>query len=141
MSIIESLKTYFAQYDGLEDGSPLYVDFLGETPVSYSIVPLAGTKVLQEYIDGSKLCAYPFAFQSVESTADELARIASFVSYETLSDWFDTQTDAEDLPDLGTGKTAESIEALNWAYLFQQGSSDTGVYQIQAVLRYKQAAS
>jgi hypothetical protein len=36
------------------------------------------------------------------------------------------------------GKTATAIEATGWAYLYEQGQSDTGVYQIQCRLTYEQ---
>ena len=58
--------------------------------------------------------------------------------FEALADWFESQTEAGILPTLSEGKTAVSIEASNWAYLYEQGTSDKGIYQIQCKLVYEQ---
>ncbi|MEN6300822.1 MAG: chloramphenicol resistance protein, partial [Anaerolineaceae bacterium] len=57
---------------------------------------------------------------------------------EEFADWLESQTAAGVLPTPGTKKTAESIEATGWGYLFEQGDSDTGIYQIQCKLVYRQ---
>lgn len=141
MSIIESLRTYLAAYTGLEDGAPLWVDHLGSRPTEYAIVPIAGGKILERYLSGSSLREYHFAFRSMESTADDLERMENSGFYEGLADWLEAQTEAGNLPDLGSGKTAQTVEATGWAYLYEQGKSDTGIYQIQCRLEYVQGAS
>jgi hypothetical protein len=138
MSIISSVKTYLATYSGLTVGAPLWVDYLGSHPTQYGIVPLAGTKVVESYIDGGGLREFPFAFQSMESTADELERLENNGFYEAFADWLDAQTLAGILPTLAAKKTPEKIEATGWAYLYEQGQSDTGVYQVQCKLTYEQ---
>jgi hypothetical protein len=138
MSVLSAIKTYLATYTGLKTGAPLWVDYLGSDPTQYAVVPLAGGKIVEEYIDGGSLREYPFAFQSMESTADELARLENNGFYELLSDWLDAQTAAGTLPVLGTGKTTELIEATTWGYLFEQGVSDTGIYQVNCRLVYHQ---
>lgn len=139
MSIIESLRTYLAAYAGLESGAPLWVDHLGSRPTEYAIVPIAGGKILERYLDGGSVREYHFAFRSTESTADDLERMENSGFYESLADWLEEQTEAGDLPDLGDGKTAKVIEATGWAYIYEQGQSDTGIYQIQCRLEYEQA--
>jgi hypothetical protein len=99
---------------------------------------LTGTRVVEEYINGTKVMSYPFAFQSMESTADDLARLESAGFYEAFADWLDSQTDAGSLPELPAGKTAEEIQALGWGYLYEEGESQTGIHQIQCELIYKQ---
>jgi hypothetical protein len=138
MSIISSIKTYLATYTGLESGAPIWVDYLGSVPVQYSIVPLPGSRIVEQYIDGSSLREFPFAFQTVKSTADNLERLESIGFQEEFADWLESQTAAGVLPTPGTKKTAESIEATGWGYLFEQGDSDTGIYQIQCKLVYRQ---
>ena len=138
MSIISSVRTYLATYTGLKTGAPLWVDYLGNNPSEYAVIPLAGGKVVETYIDGSSQREFPFAFQSMESTADDLERLENSGFFETFSDWLETQSEAGTLPTLGAGQTAELIEATGWGYLYQQGNSDTGVYQIQCRLEYKQ---
>lgn len=138
MSVIESVQDYLKSYSDLKSGAPVWVDFLSNTPVEYSIQPLPGERILESYINGSSLRAFFFAFQSMESTADDLERLGTQGFYETFADWLEEQTEIENLPTLDAGKEAESIGATGWGYLFQQGDSQTGVYQIQCRLVYKQ---
>lgn len=138
MSIIEALRTYLATYTGLKTGAPLWVDYLDPTPPQYGIIPLPGEKIVESYIDGGSLREFPFAFQSMESTADNAERIDTQEFFETFSDWLETQTEAGVLPTLSTKKTALSIEALSWGYYIEEGESGTGVYQITCKLVYEQ---
>jgi len=138
MSIINALRTYLSTYESLKAGAPLFVDHIGDGPTEYAIIPLPGSQIVEEYVDGSSVREYPFAFQSAESTADDLERIENSGFYEDFAAWLESQTDAEDFPTLSSGKTPEKIEALGWAFLYQQGESDTGIYQIQCKLTYIQ---
>lgn len=140
MSIIESVQTYIKTYTSLKSGAPVWVDYMGANPTEYSIVPLPGARIIESYITGGSLRSYPFAFQSMESTADDLERLGTQGFFEAFADWLEQQTENEILPTLGAGQTAESIESTGWGYLFQQGESDTGVYQIQCLLTFKQEA-
>jgi len=139
MSIISAVKTYMLTYSSLDAGAPMWVDFLGTNPTQYAIVPLPGPKVVAWYLHGGSMREFPFAFQSMQSTADELERLENSGFYEALSDWFETQTKVGTLPtSLGTGRTATAIEAIGWAFLYEQGESATGVYQINCKLSYEQ---
>jgi hypothetical protein len=138
MSIIESVKTFIATYSGLANGAALQVDQLDNTPTQYAIMPLPGARIVETYINDATLREYPFAFESTEYTADDLQRIDVNGFYEDFADWLSSQTDAGTLPTLATGKNAIKIEALGWGYLFSDGDSGTGVYQIQCKLTYEQ---
>ncbi|MBV5322617.1 MAG: hypothetical protein JZU60_02130 [Ilumatobacteraceae bacterium] len=138
MSIISSVKTYLATYTGLATGAPLWVDHLGSTPTEYAVVPLAGSRIAERYIDGGSSREFPFAFQSMESTADELERLENSGFYEAFADWLESQSLVGTLPTLGAKQTATDIQALGWAYIYEQGQSSTGVYQIQCKLTYEQ---
>ncbi len=138
MSLISALKTYLATYTGLASGAPIWVDYLGQKPTEYAVIPLAGTRIAERYIDGGSSRKFPFAFQSMESTADELERLENNGFYEAFSDWLDAQTVAGVLPTLGAKQTATEIQALGWGFLYEQGQSSTGVYQIQCELTYEQ---
>lgn len=138
MSIISGLRTYLATYSALPSGAPLWVDYLGQVPTEYSINPIAGARIVEQYIDGGSVREFPFAFQSTESTADNLERIETLGFYEAFADWLETQSDAGTLPTLGAKQTSEKIEALGWGFLFSPGESGTGIYQIQCKLTYFQ---
>lgn len=138
MTLIQSVKNYIETYAGLKENAPLWVNYLGAEPTEYAIVPLPGDRILEAYITGKERRAYPFAFQSMERTADELERLENIGFYETFAAWLDSQSEAGVLPTLDSGLTAEKIEAVNWGYLFEQGESSSGVYQIQCRLIYEQ---
>ncbi len=138
MSILSAVQEYIAAYSELKEDAPVWVNYLGSVPTEYTIVPLAGERIVEEDIVGNTTREFPFALQSMESTAAELERIQTQEFYEAFADWLESQTLLLDFPTLETGKTATKIEALGWAYLFQQGESSTGVYQIQCKLTYDQ---
>lgn len=137
-TVIGGVKDYLQDYSGLKTNAPVWVDALGPNPTEYAIIPIPGEKVVETYINGGSLREFPFAFQSMESTADELERLETNGFFEALADWFESQTESGILPTLSEGKTAVSIEASNWAYLYEQGTSDKGIYQIQCKLVYEQ---
>ncbi len=138
MTIIESVKTFIATYSGLTASVPLSVDALGDTPTEYGIIQLPGNKIVESYINGGSLREFPFAFQSTMSTADELERIINSGFYESFADWLESQTLAGTLPTMETGKTAETIEAVGWGYIQDQGDSGTAIYQVTCRLIYAQ---
>lgn len=140
MSIIEAVQTYLRSYSALKEDAPIWVDHLGNTPTEYAVVPLPGSGVVEEYVSGKSLRQFQFAFQSMESTADDLTRLSNSGFFEALSEWFDSQTKAGTLPELESGKTPTEIKALGWGFLYQQGQSETGVYLIQCGLEYIQDA-
>lgn len=140
MTLISAVQTYILTYTELVSGAPVWVDFLNDQPTAYSIVPLPGTRALETYLDGSSLREFPFAFQIMESTADDAARLENIGFAEAFAAWLETQTKAGTLPTLGAGQVSYEIEATVWGFLFQQGQSETGIYQVSCRLVYEQAA-
>lgn len=138
MSLISAVRTYLKTYSALKSGAPVWVNFIGATPTEYGVIPIAGSKIIESYISGKTLREFPFAFQSTESTADDLARLEAHGFYEAFAEWLDSQSEAGIFPSLAAGKTPESIEATGWGYLYEQGQSDTGIFQINCRLVYLQ---
>lgn len=136
-SIVEAIKTYLAAYTELVTNAPLSIDFLGTALPGYSIVSLPGGGWIEKYIGGGGIKEYTFAFQSEFSTADEAERLDNCGFYEAFSEWLDAQTEANNLPILPAGKTSEKIEATSQGFLYEQGESQTGTYQIICRLEYK----
>jgi hypothetical protein len=136
------MHTYLLTYGSIPTNAPVLVDYLGSTPPAFSVSSTAGPRVVETYVDNSSLREFPFNIQSMESTADDLDRIATSGFFEALADWFDTnsQTIGGVLPVLDVGKSANKIEALGWAFLQIQGQSETGVYAIQCKITYDQVA-
>jgi hypothetical protein len=140
MSMIASVHNYLLTYSGMANAL-IHVDALGSKPTEYAVIPLPGARITRKYLHGGSEREFPFLIQSVESTADELERIENSGFYESLAEWFETQTEAEILPILGAGKTAESIQAESWGFVYEQGASATGIYQITCKLVYEQEKS
>lgn len=141
ISVLDGIMQYLKTYTGLVSGAPVWVDFLGQTPTEYGVIPLPGARIVEKYLNGASLREFPFAFNATMATADDTTRLANSDFFETFAAWLESQTLAGTLPTLEVGKTAEAIEAVSWGYLFQQGESGTGVYQIQCRLTYGQAAN
>jgi hypothetical protein len=136
-SILEAIKTYMLDFPLLEDGSPLFSDHSVGTAVQYSIIQIPGTRVLEEDLVGNQDCQYTFAFQSIESTMDELQRFANANFYDELEVWLRTQSKLNLLPVLDANQKPELIETLGWGYLMQE-ETGIGVYQVQCRLLYIQ---
>lgn len=139
-SILQGVKDFFvanATSAGLVAGAVIGVDFLGPDMVGYSLVTMPGATEIRWVNSGSDN-TFPFAFQATLSTADDTARIENGGFFEQLKDWLKAQYEADNLPTLPTGKTADKLEALDGGYLYQEGGSGTGIYQILCRLEYTQ---
>lgn len=134
MSDIKAIQDFLLSYQSLEDNRPVWVEMLGEEPLSYTVFLVPGKRV-QEDIIGKKTVSYPFGFGAVEVIADNSALLAAEF-YEEFADWLDEQTESGNLPTLDTGKTALSIEALDTATIIERAEK-TGVFQILCRLIYE----
>ena len=134
MSDIKAVQDFLLSYQSLEDDRPVWVEMLGEEPLSYSVFLVPGKQV-EEDIIGNKTVSYPFGFGAVEVIADNSALLAAEF-YEAFADWLDEQTESGNLPTLDTGKTAISIEALDTATIIERAEK-TGVFQILCKLVYE----
>jgi hypothetical protein len=137
-TILEGLQNFLKAYSELEDDAPLWVNRLRAIPISYSIQPLAGDDVLEEYINGNRLMTYPFAFLSMESVASDIERLNNYGFFELFKKWLKTQTDDGNFPEMPDGCYPELIEATGWAYLMQEGDSETAIYHVQCRLVYEE---
>ena len=137
MSIINALQTFIKTYTGL-DNTNVLIDKTGPETVEYGIFPIPGARIVEENIDGSSIREYPFALQSSVMTADDAARLENSEFFESFADWLESQTLAGTLPTLGAKQTATKIEATTGGALYEQGESNTGIYQIVCKLTFEQ---
>lgn len=138
MSTIDAVREYIANFAGLANEAVVSVDYIGNDPVHYAIITLPGARVLETYLNGATEREYPFAFQAMLSTADDLERVANSGFYEDFADWLEEQTEAGNFPALDEGKTPTLIQAIGWGYIQDAGESGTAVYQITCRLVYDQ---
>jgi hypothetical protein len=137
-TILEGVQNFLKTYSELEDDAPLWVNRLQAIPTSYSIQPLAGDMVLETYITGTRLMAYPFAFLSTEQTTTDIERLNNYGFFELFSKWLKAQTDADNFPEMPDGCIPEKIETTGWAYLMAEGNSETAIYHVQCRLIYEE---
>ena len=137
-TIIAALETYLKTYGSLKSGAPVLTEFMGKNPTQYSVVPQGGEPVVEWNIDDSSEREYAFAFQSVESTADDLNRMANDGFFEAIGDWFDSQTHAGIMPTLNTNQHPFAIRVTGRGVMWEQSESTTGTYQILCKLIYDQ---
>jgi hypothetical protein len=140
MSLIASVRTFILTYQGLDDAAGLLTDVLTKEPVQYALVPLPGPRIVETYLTGANLREFQFALQSMESTADDAARMQASGFYEAFADWLEEQNENGNLPMLDAGKTANEIQPIGHGILFEFGESGTSIYQIQCRLTYEQNA-
>lgn len=138
MSMISSVRDYIKTYTGLKLGAPLWVGFLGPDPTQYAIIPIPGSRIVERYINDGSSREYTFALESTASTADDAERLDINEFFEMFADWLEAQSIAGVFPVMTAKQSPIKIEATGWGYLFQEGQSLTGIYQIQAKFTYEQ---
>lgn len=138
MKIIESVKNFILTCPYLEELAAINVDFLPESPDTYSIEEVPTNAVIQTYLDGSQERQFVFVFASRFYYSDETRNnIENSGFYEDFSDWLDEQTKTGNLPALREGLTPSKIEAMSSGYLFDvSGDLSNARYQIQCRLIY-----
>ena len=138
MKIIESVKNFILTCPCLVELAAINVDFLPESPDTYSIEEVPASSVLQTYLDGSQERQFVFVFASRFYYSDETRNnIENSGFYEDFSDWLDEQTKIGNFPVMRDGLTPSKIEAISSGYLFDvSGDLSNARYQIQCRLIY-----
>ena len=138
MKIIESVKDFILKCPHLAELAAINVDFLPESPDTYSIEQVPTNSVIQTYLDGSQERQFVFVFASRLYYSDETRNnIENCGFYEAFSDWLDEQTKTGNLPIMREGLTPTKIEAMSSGYLFDvSGDLSNARYQIQCRLIY-----
>lgn len=134
-SIIKALTDYFMGCPLLKNGA-FRVDYLGISPMEYSIDVMPVNPILKRYADGSSVRQYLFAFSSREFySPDRLQNIQNGAFYESLSDWVESNSKAGNLPSLPEGEEAQKMLVVSSGYLFD-AKMKSARYQIQLRLNY-----
>lgn len=121
----------------LKDGC-LLVNYLGNTPVEYTVDTVPCDPIYKRYTDGSCMKRFLFIFGSREYySADINQGIENQSFYEKFSDWICSQNDAGILPDLSEGREPVSLKILTGGYVLS-ADENTARYQIQLQLIYEE---
>ena len=134
-SIIKAVEAYFRNCSLLKKGA-FRVDFLGISPVEYSIDVLPVDPIMKRYADGSSVRQYQFAFSSREFySMDRIQNIKNSSFYEKFSDWVESKNKSGDLPALPDGMESEKLIVMSSGYLFDSAGKNAR-YTIQLNLIY-----
>lgn len=132
--MIEKIRKYLIENGIVDEECRVNVDFLGENPTEFAIIPIAVNPILKKYIDGSSLRQYQFQLISCNYYgADVLQNMANSKFYEELYDKIETFNDEGVLPDI---KGIESIECLNNGAILDV-TTNTARYSIQMKITYE----
>ncbi len=136
MSVINSLRTFLAGYEGMELTAPIFTDQLtGERTVGYALAP-AGNAKTQTDILGNKTYQRNYVFYAKAATGDEVDRQDNQDFVESFTDWLEAQDDAGNYPVLGGGKEIESVTVSNGLLFDVEEDGRVGTYQVQIQLIY-----
>ncbi|MBE6858331.1 MAG: chloramphenicol resistance protein [Ruminococcus sp.] len=135
--IIEGVRDFVLGFPELKDGC-LTVDCLGCEPVEYTVETVPCDPVHTRYVDGDCLKQFLFIFASREYFgADVNTAIGNLSFYEEFENWISQKNLCGELPDLGGGRSPDSIEVLTRGYALSE-EADTARYQIQLRLLYEE---
>lgn len=135
--IIECIRNYVLDFPELDEDGCLYVDYLGDQAIEYSVEAVPCEPVFRQYTDGGCMKQFLFLFASREFyNADVNQCIENLAFYEDFERWITENNRAGELPDLD-GRTPVSIEVLTGGYAFD-ADENTARYQIQLRLIYEE---
>lgn len=131
--MIEKIRQYLIDNNIIDENCRINVDFLGEEPTEFAIVPIPVDPILEKYIDGSSLRQYQFQLISVNSYgADVIQNMENSSYYEKLYTLIEDNNSNEILPNIDG---IYSIECLNNGSILDAGTN-TARYAIQMRITY-----
>ena len=131
--MIEKIRKYFIENDIIDENSRINVDFLGEEPTEFALIPITVNPILEKYIDGSSLRQFQFQLLSCNYYgADVMQNITNSTFYEELYKMIEKYNRLKKLPDIDG---IESIECLNSGGIVN-AQTNTARYSIQMKITY-----
>lgn len=138
--IIDRLIEFIDQCPHLNDLISIKADYCSEDAISYCIETSSSSKIVNTYIDGSKILKLPFVFSSKEIMSDyDDTNVENMIFYENFSNWIEKQNSIGNLPVLEDGLSALSLEVMSHGYVVQS-EANGGRYEIQLKLEYYKKA-
>lgn len=132
--MIEKIRKYLIDNNIIDENYRINVDFLGENPTEFAIVPLPVDPILEKHVDGSSLRQYQFQLISCNDYgADVLQNMSNSKFYEDLYDLIELNNSKGILPDING---IESIECLNNGAILD-ATTNTARYSIQMKITYE----
>lgn len=131
--MIEKLREYFRETGIIYKKNRLNVDFLGENPTEFAIVPIPVEPIIEMYLDGSSLKQFQFQIISCNDYGPDVFQNMSNSSfYEQLCKTIEMNNDKRLLPQIDG---IQSIECLDNGTLLNT-TTNTAKYAIQMKITY-----
>lgn len=132
--MIEKIRKYLIENNVIDEDYRINVDFLGEEPTEFAIVPISIDPILERHVDGSTLRQYQFQLISCNSYgADVMQNIANSSFYEKLYNLIEKNNLDKILPEIDG---IESIECINNGAILNT-TTNTARYSIQIKITYE----
>lgn len=132
--MIDKIRQYLIDNNIIDEEYRINVDFLGEEPTEFAIVPIAVDPILEKHVDGSSLRQYQFQLISCNSYgADVMQNIANSSFYEKLYSLIESNNNDGTFPDIDG---IVSIECLNNGAILD-ATTNTARYSIQIKITYE----
>lgn len=131
MSIVNTLRAYLAEYDGLEMVLTDITRGIGSSALSQS----AGGTVKRDIL-GNATYQNSYLFQMKEHGMDEVDRQDNYDFLEAFCEWLVERNEKGDLPKLQQPYTAVSLEVSNVMLMDIEGNG-AATYQVQIQFVYK----
>lgn len=133
--MIETIRQYFIDNQIIDENSRINVDFLGEEPTEFALLPIPVDPKIpgEQYIDGSGLRQFQFQFLSCNDYgADVMQNISNSTYYENLYKLIETNNQNHILPKIDGIVSIECLD--NGAIL--NATTNTAKYSIQMKITY-----
>lgn len=131
--MIEKIRQYLIDIDVIDDNCRINVDFLGEEPTEFAIVPIAVDPIIERWITGQSIRQYQFELISCNDYgADVMQNMANSRFYEELYDLIEKNNKESKLPDIDG---IQKIECLNNGAILD-ANTNTARYSIQMKITY-----
>lgn len=131
--MIEKIRQYLIDIDVIDDNCRINVDFLGEEPTEFAIVPIAVDPIIERWITGQSIRQYQFELISCNDYgADVMQNMANSKFYEELYDLIEKNNKESTLPDI---EGIQKIECLNNGAILD-ANTNTARYSIQMKITY-----
>lgn len=135
--MVEKIRNYLYEQNIVDDNLRLNVDFLGEQPTEFTIVPIAIDPIVERYINGATYRQYQFQLVSQNSYgADVLQNMANSNFYNELYDKINTLNKNKVLPDIDG---IDKIECLDNGAI-EVATTNTARYSIIMRVLYNKEA-
>lgn len=131
--IVKQIRQYFIDNNIIDENCRINVDFLGEEPTEFSIVPIRVNPILEKYTTGGSYRQFVFQLLSCNDYgADVMQNIDNSTFYGNLYELIEQNNNNGVLPNIDG---IQSIECLDNGGIVNAGTN-TARYSIQMRITY-----